>query len=76
MSDTPALKALVDSYRPVTPISIIAVGAAMPAIASIAVSLRAYVKLKRGTSFGADDWLIIFSLVLCIGLGVTMIVGE
>ncbi|KAF4629084.1 hypothetical protein G7Y89_g9066 [Cudoniella acicularis] len=76
MSSTMSVEALVAPYYPVTPASIIAVGAILPTIASIAVSLRFYVKIKRRTGIGHDDWLILFSLILTIGVGIMMIVGS
>lgn len=67
---------LVAGFAPVTPASIIAVGAVLPALASVAVALRFYVKTKRRTELSIDDWLILFALAICIGLGVMMIVGK
>lgn len=79
MSDSaggpPDINALVATFHPVTPSSIIAVGAVMPSLALIAVSLRFYVKVKKRT-VGLDDWLILVSLVICCALGITLIVGE
>ena len=48
----------------VTPKTIIAVGAVLPAVATIAVSLRFYVRIARTKSVGSDDYLILFALVL------------
>ncbi|KAH8590154.1 hypothetical protein B0O99DRAFT_521821 [Bisporella sp. PMI_857] len=67
---------LVAPYYPVTPTSVIVVGAALPTLASIAVALRFYIKLKRRTGIGLDDWLILFSLILLISFGIIMIVGS
>jgi hypothetical protein len=67
---------LVAPYYPVTPTSIIVVGAVLPALASTAVALRFRIKLQRRTGIGLDDWLILFSLILTIGVGIMMIVGK
>ena len=45
------------------PKSVIEVGAIVPALATIAVSLRFYVRLSKASSVDTDDWLILFSLV-------------
>lgn len=71
----PEIDDLVATFHPVTPSSIIAVGAVMPSLALIAVSLRFYVKVKKRT-VGLDDWLILVALVICCALGITLIVGE
>jgi len=47
----------------VTPKTIIAVGAILPALAATAVGLRFYVRIARRTSVGLDDYLILFALV-------------
>lgn len=47
----------------VTPKTIIAVGAVLPALAATAVGLRFYVRIARRTSVGLDDYLILFALV-------------
>lgn len=60
----------------ITPRSVIAVGSVLPGLAAMAVSLRFYVKLYKAGSVGIDDWLILCSLILTIGLGVMLIVGE
>ena len=46
-----------------TPKTVIAVGAVLPALAAIAVSLRFYVRIARTKSVGVDDLLILFALV-------------
>ncbi|KAA8570253.1 hypothetical protein EYC84_002565 [Monilinia fructicola] len=71
----PEIDDLVATFHPVTPSSIIAVGAVMPSLALIAVSLRFYVKVKKRT-VGLDDWLILVALVICCALGITLIVGS
>ena len=58
------------------PKNVIAVGAVLPGLATIAVSLRFYARKIAGTHIGADDWLILCSLILTIGLGVMLIAGE
>lgn len=47
----------------VTPKTVIAVGAVLPALATIAVALRFYVRIARTKSVGVDDFLILFALV-------------
>ena len=47
----------------VTPKTIIAVGAVLPAVATIAVLLRFYVRIVKIKSVGFDDYLILFALV-------------
>ena len=47
----------------VTPKTIIAVGAVLPAVAAIAVSFRFYVRITKTKSVGFDDYLILFALV-------------
>lgn len=47
----------------VTPKTIIAVGAILPAVATIAVLLRFYVRVAKTKSVGIDDYLILFALV-------------
>lgn len=47
----------------VTPKTIIAVGAVLPAVATIAVLLRFYVRIIKTKSVGFDDYLILFALV-------------
>lgn len=51
------------NFASVTPKTIIAVGAVLPFLAAIAVSLRFYVRIKILHSVGLDDWLILISLV-------------
>ncbi len=48
----------------VTPKTVIAVGTMLPAVATIAVALRFYVRIVRTKSVGFDDFLILFALVL------------
>lgn len=47
----------------VTPRTVIAVGAVLPAVATIAVALRFYVTIAKTKSVGFDDCLILFALV-------------
>ena len=47
----------------ITPKGVIAVGSVLPGLASIAVALRFYSRRLKGLSLGADDWLILCSLV-------------
>ena len=47
----------------VTPKTIIAVGAVLPAVATMAVLLRLYVRIAKTKSVGFDDYLILFALV-------------
>ena len=47
----------------VTPRSVIAVGAVLPGLATIAVILRFYARLFKATTVGVDDWMILCSLV-------------
>lgn len=51
------------NFTSVTPMTIIAVGAVLPSLAAIAVSLRFYVRIRLSPSVGLDDWLILVSLV-------------
>ncbi|KAH6681448.1 hypothetical protein B0J14DRAFT_576443 [Halenospora varia] len=76
MSSKMSVHDLVAPYYPVTPTSIIVVGAVLPTLASIAVALRFRIKLKGRTVIGLDDWLILFSLILTISVGIMMIVGS
>ena len=48
----------------VTPRTIIAVGAVLPALAAVAVALRLYVRIVKKIPLGCDDYLILFALVL------------
>ena len=50
----------------VTPKTIIAVGAVLPSVATVAVSLRFYVRIWGTKSVGSDDYLILFALVLLL----------
>lgn len=59
-----------------TPKSVIAVGAVLPGLATIAVILRFYGRLFKASTVGVDDWMILCSLILTIGLGVMLIVGS
>ena len=47
----------------ITPKTVIAVGAVLPALASIAVGLRFYVRVKKSTTVQIDDYLILVALV-------------
>ena len=47
----------------VTPKTIIAAGAVLPAVAAIAVSLRFHVRIAKTNSVGLDDYLILSALV-------------
>ena len=48
----------------VTPRRVIAVGAVLPAVTTIVVALRFYVRIVETKSVGFDDSLILFALVL------------
>ena len=56
MSTTP-------NFSFVTPKTVIAVGSVLPSLAAIAVSLRFYVRSRKSSSLGLDDWLIFLSAV-------------
>ena len=50
---------------------------ALPALAIIAVILRLYVRLRvRSTYLGADDWLVLCSVILVVGHGILQILGK
>ena len=55
-SPTLTTAALTASFNPVTPASIIAVGAVLPSLAVVAVSLRFYVRIKKRIDFSLDTW--------------------
>ena len=64
MSSSSGETYLSTSEGGITPASVIAVGAVLPGLATIAVCLRLFVRVKLKTiSIGADDWLIFISLV-------------
>ncbi|KAI8965299.1 hypothetical protein F5Y11DRAFT_313576 [Daldinia sp. FL1419] len=70
-------KYLSTSEGGITPASVIAVGAVLPGLAIIAVALRFYVRLIRMyTSLGVEDWLILASVILTLGMGLMMIIGS
>ena len=48
----------------VTPRTVIAAGAVLPAVATIAVALRFHVRIAKTKSVGLDDCLILFALVM------------
>jgi len=50
----------------VTPKTVIAVGSVLPAVATVAVALRFYVRIARTKSVGLDDYLILLALVLLV----------
>jgi hypothetical protein len=58
------------------PHSVIAVGVLLPALASIAVGSRFYSRRKLGVSLKEDDWMVLVSMVLVWGLGITNISGK
>ncbi|KAJ6081224.1 hypothetical protein N7499_006098 [Penicillium canescens] len=58
------------------PHSVIAVGVLLPALASIAVGSRFYSRRKLGVSLKEDDWMVLVSMVLVWGLGITNISGA
>ncbi|KAI1758776.1 hypothetical protein GGR53DRAFT_205421 [Hypoxylon sp. FL1150] len=61
----------------ITPASVIAVGAVLSGLAIIAVSLRFYVRLVRVyAALGIEDWLILLSTILTLGMGLMMIIGS
>lgn len=47
----------------VTPKTIVAVGAVLPALAAFAVALRFYVRISKKPSLRFDDYLVLFALV-------------
>lgn len=57
------------------PHSVIVVGVVLPTIASFAVLLRFLVRHKTGVSLREDDWVILVSVILVWGLGITNIAG-
>lgn len=60
----------------ITPASVIAVGAVLSGLAILAVALRFYVRLVRVyASLGIEDWLILISAILTLGMGLMMIIG-
>ncbi|TVY83828.1 hypothetical protein LSUE1_G001333 [Lachnellula suecica] len=70
-------KFLSTSEGNITPANVIAVGAVLPILGLIAVVARFYGRQHVSVVFlGADDWLILLSLILTIGMGVMMIVGK
>ncbi|KAI1382875.1 uncharacterized protein F4822DRAFT_435250 [Hypoxylon trugodes] len=70
-------KYLSTSEGGITPASVIAVGAVLSGLAVIAVALRFYVRLIRVySSLGIEDWLILVSVVLTLGMGLMMIIGS
>ncbi len=54
---------LTASEGSITPASVIAVGAVMSGLPSVAVALRFYAKSRRASELTPDDWLILISLV-------------
>ena len=60
----------------VEPPSVIAVGVLLPLLAAAAVTLRFHGRRANGVGFGIDDWLVLTSLILCIGCGITLVVGA
>ncbi|MCJ1332226.1 hypothetical protein MMC10_008918 [Thelotrema lepadinum] len=68
--------ALVASFEPVNPSSLLAVGIALPSLAILAVGLRLWCRIWKKIGLGADDWSILASLILCIGMGIAMIIGS
>ena len=61
-TQTPSPAALPEAST-VTPKTVIAVGAILPAVAVIAVALRFYVRIVKTKSVGFDDTLILLALV-------------
>ena len=47
----------------ITPKTMIAIGAVLPALAAIAVALRFYIRIVKKMSLWCDDYLILFALV-------------
>ena len=47
----------------VNPKSVIAVGAVLPSLASVAVALRFYARRRLEAAIGLDDLLVLFALV-------------
>ena len=66
MSDQALQASALERASNVTPKTIIAVGAVLPSVATIAVSLRFYVRIGGIKSVGSDDYLILFALVLLL----------
>ena len=60
----------------VTPKTVIAVGAVLPGLASIAVGLRFYVRIKRSNTVQIDDYLILLALVNVTQIPPTMLNGD
>ncbi|OTB01691.1 hypothetical protein M426DRAFT_14305 [Hypoxylon sp. CI-4A] len=68
---------LTTSEGGITPSSVIAIGAVFAGIAIIAVALRFYVRsIRASTPYGIDDWLILASAILTLGMGLMMIIGS
>ena len=60
----------------VEPPGAIAVGVLLPLLAAAAVTLRFHGRRSNGVGLGVDDWLVLVSLVLCVGCGITVVVGA
>lgn len=57
------------------PHSVILIGVLLPTIASAAVTLRFIARHRLGTPLREDDWIVLVSVVLVWGLGITNIAG-
>ena len=60
----------------ITPPSIVAVGALLPALATAFVSLRFHLRRTTGAGLATDDWLILFALILTWACGTVLIAGA
>jgi hypothetical protein len=58
------------------PHSVVTVGVLLPTLASIAVGSRFYSRRKLGVSLKEDDWMVLVSVILVWGLGITNISGK
>ena len=57
--------------------SVIATAIVLPLLASVAVCLRFYVRIRlTPTHVGIDDWLIAMSCILVLGMGALQIAGT
>ncbi|KAI1761369.1 hypothetical protein GGR53DRAFT_469368 [Hypoxylon sp. FL1150] len=58
-----------------SPSSTISVGIGPPAVDAIIVVLRLWARRRQKQALRVDDWLIIFSLILTIGIGICLVYG-
>lgn len=57
------------------PYSVITIGVLLPTNASAAVTLRFIARHRLGTPLREDDWIVLVSIILVWGLGITNIAG-